>query len=112
MLLVITYSRPARQALRNACNSHEEVVVRRFGRAALLKETEFGAFQAIRLREQFGGAVQVERTEEFNEFVTVRESVRAAATAYADREESSLPYRSFAAGTEHPAPEVMKESDL
>lgn len=112
MLLVITYSRPARQALRNACNAHEEVIVRRFGRAALLTETEFGAFQAIRLREQFEGAVQVEQTKPFNEFAAVRESVRRAAIAYAEREQRSLPYAAFAAGTDHPPPASMKGTCL
>lgn len=112
MLLVITYSQPARQALRNLCNAHEESVVRRFGRAALLAETEFGAFQAIRLREQFGSAVQVERTEPFNEFELVPESVREAAQAYANRETPALPYAKFAAGTDYPSPTALKGSEL
>jgi len=112
MLLVITYSTAARQALRNLCNAHEESVVRRFGRAALLADTEFAGFQAVRLREQFGAAVQVERTRPFNEFETLREPVREAARAYADRETPALPYAKFAAGTDHPAPADLKESEL
>jgi hypothetical protein len=112
MLLVITYAQPARQALRNACNAHDGVVVRRFGRAALFAETEFGAFQALRLREQFGAAVQVERTRPLNEFAAVPEGVRDAAAAYADRETAALPYAKFAAGTDHPAPAAMKGVDL
>lgn len=112
MLLVITYTQPARQALRNACNAHDEVVVRRLGRAALLDETEFGAFQALRLREQFGGAVQIERTRPLNEFAAVPEGVRAAAAAYADRENAAVPYEKFAAGTDHPSPASLKGADL
>lgn len=112
VLLIITYSQPARQALRNLCNTHEEAIVRRFGRAALLADTEFGAFQAVRLREQFGGAVQVERTRPFNPFDAVREPVREAAVAYATRETAALPYTKFAAGTDHPPPAALKERDL
>jgi hypothetical protein len=112
VLLIITYSKPARQALRNLCNAHEESVVRRFGRAALLADTEFGAFQALRLREQFGGSVQVERTQPFNEFEALDEPVRTAAQAYADRDQPALPYAKFAAGTDHPAPSDLKGSEL
>lgn len=112
MLLVITYSQPARQALRNACNAHEESVVRRFGRAALFADTEFGAFQALRLREQFDGAVQVERTQPFNEFEVLDEPVREAAIAYANRETPAMPYEAFAAGTEYPSPAELKGSEL
>ena len=112
MLLIITYSKPARQALRNLSNAHEESVVRRFGRAALLADTEFGAFQAVRLREQFGGAVQVERTRPFNPHEAVRESVREAAVAYANRETAALPYAKFAAGTDHPPPAPLKGREL
>lgn len=112
MILVITYSKTARQALRNACNAHDESVVRRFGRSALLADTEFGAFQALRLREQFGGAVQVERTRPFNEFELLEEPVREAAKAYADRETPALPYAKFAAGTDYPSPAELKGSEL
>ncbi len=112
MLLVITYSQAARQALRNCCNAHEDAVVRRFGRAALFESTEFGAFQAIRLREQFGRAVQVEQTSPFNEFAAVREPVRAAAQAYADRDHPGTPYAKFAAGTDHPDQSALKQRDL
>lgn len=112
MLLIITYSQPARQALRNLCNAHEESVVRRFGRAALLADTEFAAFQALRLREQFGGSVQVERTRPFNEFEALDEAVRAAARAYADRDEPATPYAKFAAGTDHPDQADLEGIDL
>jgi hypothetical protein len=112
VLLVVTYARAARQSLRNACDAHEHCVVRRFGRAALLRETEFGAFQALRLREKHGGDVQVERTEAFNEFADAPERVRQAARAYEDREAASTPYAKFATGREHPAPETMRDSEL
>ncbi|MFB6177895.1 MAG: hypothetical protein ABEI99_12285, partial [Halobaculum sp.] len=92
MLLVVTYSVDARTTLRNVCRSHEETVVRRLGRAALLAETAFGAFLACRLRVKHGTAVQVERTEPFNEFAAVDDEVREAAVAYENRETPSTPY--------------------
>lgn len=112
MLLVVTYSRDARTTLRNVCRSHEETVVRRFGRAALLEETELGAFLALRLQAKHGDNTQIERTRPFNEFETVPESVRTAATAYEARETPSTPYAKFAAGTDHPDPEAMRDADL
>ncbi|GAB3680102.1 hypothetical protein GCM10028857_02370 [Salinarchaeum chitinilyticum] len=112
MLLVVTYSRAARQTLRNVCNAHEETVVRRFGRAVLLEETAMGAFLGLRLREKHGGDVQLERTAPFNEFQVVGEDVRAAATAYEDREHASTPYAKFAAGTDHPSPEALRRREL
>ncbi|MFB6270698.1 MAG: hypothetical protein ABEH83_12180 [Halobacterium sp.] len=112
MLLVVTYSQAARQTLRNVCRTHEDCVVRRFGRAALLAETEFGAFHALRLREKHGGDVQVERTEPLNEFSDVPEGVRAAASAYESRDAASTPYEKFAAGTDHPDADAMRDADL
>lgn len=112
VLLVVTYSTGARERLRNVCRTHEDVVVRRFGRAALLAETEFGAFLVCWLRAVHGGDVQVERTDPFNEFEAVPESIRAAAEAYADRDTPSTPYGKFAAGTDHPDPERLKSSEL
>ena len=112
MLLVIAYSRSARQSLRNVCRAHDESVVRQFGRVALFEATEFGAFQALRLREKHGEAIQVERTKPFNEFDSVRPAVREAATAYESRDTPSLPYEHFVSGTDHPAPEAMKEREL
>ena len=112
MLLVVTYSRDARQSLRNVCRTHEETAVREFGRAALLAETEFAAFQAVRLREKHGEAVQIERTRPFNEFAAVPDAVREAAEAYERREEPAVPYTSFAAGRALPDPEQMKQSEL
>jgi hypothetical protein len=112
VLLVIAYSRAARETLRNVCRSHDDCVVRRFGRAALLDATEFGAFQALRLREKHGTAVQVEWTEPFNEFERVPESVRTAAKAYESREQPATPYAKFAAGRDLPDAERMQERDL
>lgn len=112
MLLVVTYSRAARGTLRNVCRTHDGVVVRRFGRVALLSETEFAAFQALRLREKHGGDVQVERTRPFNEYEAVDESVRAAAAAYEDRDRPALPYATFADERDHPDPGEMRETEL
>lgn len=112
MLLVATYSREARTSLRNACRAHEETVVRRFGRAALLCETEFGAFLALRLREKHGADVQVERTAPLNEFSDVPARVRDAAVAYESRAHPSTPYARFAVGTDHPSPRAMRERSL
>jgi len=111
VLLVITYSRAARRSLRNVCRAHEDSVVRRFGRAALLEATGFGAFQALRLRAKHGLDVQIERVEPFVES-DVPERVRAAATAYENRDQPSVPYRQFASGTDHPAPELLRETDV
>jgi len=112
VLLVVTYSRSARGTLRNVCRTHEETVVRRFGRVALLAETEFAAFQALRLRAKHGGDVQIERTRPFNEYEAVDESVREAAAAYEGREEPALPYATFAAGSDHPDPDRLRETEL
>jgi len=112
VLLVVTYSEAARTGLRNLCRHHEEPVVRRFGRAVLLEATEYAAFLAVRLRESHGGDVQIERTEPFNEFVTLDASIREAAAAYADRDVKATPYAAFAAGSEHPDPEVMRGEEL
>ena len=112
MLLVIAYSRGARQTLRNVCRAHEDCVVRQFGRVALFEETEFSAFQALRLQEKHGEAIQIERTRPFNEFAAVRSAVREAAMAYEMRETPSLPYETFAADTDHPSPDAMKRNEL
>ncbi|MFB6068300.1 MAG: hypothetical protein ABEJ90_00030 [Halobacterium sp.] len=112
MLLVVTYSQGARTTLRNVCRSHEETVVRRFGRAALFEATELGAFLALRLREKHGPDVQLERTSPLNEYEDVPESVRAAAAAYEDRDRPSTPYAKFAAGTDHPDPERLGDREL
>jgi hypothetical protein len=112
VLLVITYSRAARQTLRNVCRTHDDCVVGQFGRVALLEATEFAAFQALRLREKHGTGVQVEWTQPFNEFERVREGVREAAVAYEAREEPATPYERFAAGRDLPAPDRMRGEQL
>ncbi len=112
MLLVIAYSRRARQSLRNVCRGHDDSVVRQFGRVALFEATEFAAFQALRLREKHGVDIQVEQTVPFNEFQSVRPAVREAATAYESRETAALPYEQFRRDTAHPSPEEMKERSL
>ena len=112
MLLVVTYSRAARQSLRNVCRAHDRPVVRRFGRAALFAETEFAAFQALRLQAKHGEAVQIEQTKPFNEFEAVPERVRDAADTYEDREQSAVPYAAFASGRDLPDPEELKDTEL
>jgi hypothetical protein len=112
VLLVIAYSRGARQSLRNACRAHGDSIVRQFGRVALLEATEFGAFQALRLREKHGEAVQIERTRPFNEFAAVPEDVREAARSYENREHDAVPYGAFASGSDHPSTERMKGTEL
>jgi hypothetical protein len=112
MLLVIAHSQHARGSLRNVCRAHEESVVRQSGRVALLGETEFGAFQTLRLREKHGDDIQVERTETFNEFSAVRPAVREAARAYESRETPAVPYERFATGRSLPDPETMKGTEL
>ena len=112
MLLVVTYSRGARTSLRNVCRTHGESVVRRFGRAALLEETEHGAFLALRLREKHPDDVQLERTEPFNEFRDVPAAVREAATAYERRGDRNVPYAKFAVDSPHPSPAALKEREL
>ena len=112
MLLVVTYSRPARTALRNVCRNHDETVVRQFGRAALFDDTHHGAFLALRLVEKHGPDVHVELTRPLNEFVDVPATVRDAARAYETRESSSTPYHAFASGTDHPSPSTLREREL
>lgn len=112
MLLVVTYSRAARTSLRNVCRAHADVVVRRFGRAALFEATEFGAFLALRLQEKHPDEVQIERTVPLNEYADVPEAVRRAAVAYEARDHPSTPYANFAAGTDHPDPAELEDSEL
>jgi len=111
VLLVATHSADARTTLRNVCRAHEEAVHRRFGRAALLAETQFGAFLACRLRQKHGTAVQVERTEPFLARVAAP-TAREAAVAYERREEPATPYRAFAANREFPAPAELRDERL
>lgn len=112
MLLAVTYSRDARATLRNLCRAHQDSVVDRFGRAALFDATEHGALLACRLRERHPDDVRVERTVPFNEFVDVPDPVREAATAYEREAPKHTPYGRFAAGTDHPAPDRLRERPL
>lgn len=112
MLLVVTYSREARTALRNTCRNHEESVVRRFGRAALFEATGAGAFLACRLRERHPDDVQVEQTRPFNEFADAPDDVREAAVAYERESGKYTPYEKFAAGTDHPTPAELRRQEL
>jgi hypothetical protein len=112
VLLVVTYSRAARTSLRNACRTHEETVVRRFGRAALLDDTHYGAFIALRLVEKHAADVHVKVTRPLNEFADVPESVRDAARAYETRESPSTPYHAFVRGTDHPSPSTLRDRRL
>lgn len=111
MLLVVAHSREARASLRHACDAHEDATVRRFGRAALVEGTAFGAFLALRLRGKHPGEVQVERTAPLLPDA-VPDDVQAAVAAYRDREHPSTPYAKFAAGTDHPSPAALKEREL
>lgn len=112
MLLVVAYSREARQTLRNICQAHEEAVIRRFGRAALFEATQRGALLALRMAEKHGLDIQVERTRPFNEYEAVPEEVRAAAKAYEQEAHPNTPYRKFVAGTEYPQLATLSERDL
>lgn len=112
MLLVVTYSKEARQTLRNVCNAHEETVVRRFGRAVLLEANGFGAFLAIRMLAKHGGDVQIERTEPFVPRRDVPDEVRDAALAYVDRDHPATPYGRFAAGETYPSKATLSEQEL
>lgn len=112
MLLVVTYSRAARTSLRNVCRTHEEAVVRRFGRAGLFVETEQGAFLALRLREKHPDDVQLERTTPFNEFRDVPAAVRNAAAAYESRDDPNVPYAKFAVDADHPPPSALEGEEL
>jgi len=111
VLLVVTYARAARTDLRNVCRAHEDCVVRQFGRAALFSGTEFGAFQALRLREKHGLDVQIERVEPF-EPSDVPEHVREAANRYEAREEPATPYERFASGRDLPEPDQLRGVEL
>jgi hypothetical protein len=110
--LVIAYSSAARQQLRNTERAFSGAFRRRFGRVALLAETELGAFLALRLREQHGADVQLHRTEPLNEFEAVPDAVREAAVAYANRDSRATPYGKFAAGTRHPPIDALRDREL
>jgi len=112
VLLVVTYSQAARTSLRNVCRTHDETVIRRFGRAALFEGTEHGAFLALRLREKHPESVQLERTEPFNEFRDVPEEIRTAVQAYENRENENIAYAKFAVDSPHPRAAELKRREL
>lgn len=112
MLLVVTYSVAARGTLRNLVRAHPDAVVRRFGRAVLLRETELGALLALRLRERHPEAVQLELTRPLNEYADVPERVREAAEAFEDRAHPNTTYANFVAESDHPPIEDLRDVEL
>ena len=111
VLLVVTYSKAARASLRNARRTHEAAVVRRFGRAVLFEETELGAFLAIRLQEKHPGDVTIERTGPLDP-TDVPDRVAEAARSYENRSNPNVSYAAFAAGSDHPSIETMRDRRL
>lgn len=112
MLLVVAHAKDARQDLRNACTRHPEAVVRRFGRAVLLAETELGAFLALYLRERHGAAVQLERTRPLDPPRTIPARVHDAVITYANRTHPSIPYSTIAARDGLPTTADLHETEL
>ena len=112
MLLVVAHAKAARQDLRNACTRHPEAVVRRFGRAVLLAETELGAFLALSLRDRHGPDVQLERTRPLDAERTIPDRVREAVTAYTQRTHPNIPYATIAARDDLPTTADLHETDL
>lgn len=112
MLLVVAYAKDARQDLRNACNRHPDAVVRRFGRAVLLAETELGAFLALALRERHGPDVQLERTRPLDAANAVPGRVHDAVAAYAARTHPNVPYATIAARDDLPTTRDLRDADL
>lgn len=112
MLLVVAHAKDARQDLRNACTRHPDAVVRRFGRAVLLAETELGAFLALYLRERHGPDVQLERTRPLDPSRTIPARVHDAVTTYANRTHPSTPYATIAARDDLPTTADLHETDL
>lgn len=110
-MLVVAHTTDARQDLRNACTRHPEAVVRRFGRAVLLAETELGAFLALHLRSRHGADVQLEQTRPLDA-TGMPERVHDAVTAYADRAHPNTPYATIAARDGLPTTADLHERDL
>ncbi|WP_254766093.1 hypothetical protein [Salinilacihabitans rarus] len=110
--LVVADSPKARETLRNVCNAYEEAIVRRFGRAVVVEATEFGAFLAFRLREKHGGSVRLRRVRPVEADRPDYRRARDAAAAFEARENESTPYPKFAAGTDYPSPEEMRDRPL
>jgi hypothetical protein len=111
VLLVVAHTMNARQDLRNACTRHPEVVVRRFGRAVFLAETELGAFLALTLRDRHAGGVQVERTRPLDAS-DVPERVHDAVATFAARDHPNTPYATIAARDDLPSTDTLHDADL
>lgn len=111
-ILVVADSPEVRQTLRNACNTYEKAVIRRFGRAVLFEATELGAFLAFRLEQKYGDAVHVLRTASVDGRRDEYRRAHEAAIAFENRDHESTPYPKFATGTDHPMPEEMHERKL
>jgi len=107
-ILVVADVPGARHTLRNACESYPEAVRWRFGRVALFKGTELGAFLAYRLREKHGEDVAVARTAPLGDGSPACRRAKEAARAFENREHASTPYPKFATGTDYPRPEEMR----
>lgn len=112
MLLVVAYSTDARQDLRNASRRHPEAVVRRFGRAVLLAETELGAFLALQLRARHEHDVQLERTRPLDTDNGIPDRVHDAVDAYTSRGHPNTPYATIAARDGLPTTAELHETDL
>lgn len=111
MLLLITYSRDARQTLRNVCRLHEDVVRRRVGKAVLFEPTHLAAFFAMRVREKHPGQVQIHRTRPLKP-EDVPTVVARAARRYERRSDPHTPYSAFATGRDLPTLSSMADREL
>ncbi len=112
MLLVVAHAKDARQDLRNACTRNPEAVVRRFGRAVLLAETELGAFLALHLRERHGADVQLETTRPLDATQAVPDRVHDAVTAYTERSHPNTPYATVAKREGLPSTDELHDARL
>lgn len=112
VLLVVAHAKNARQDLRNACTRHPDAVVRRFGRAVLLDETELGAFLALHLHARHGPDVQLERTDPLDTENAVPDRVHDAVQAYAARSHPNTPYATIAARDDLPTARDLHDAEL
>jgi len=112
VLLVVAHATDARQDLRNACTRNPEAVVRRFGRAVLLAETELGAFLALHLHDRHGPDVQLERTQPLDVDRTIPARVHDAVDAYANRQHPNTPYATVAERDDLPSTDDLHATDL
>lgn len=111
-MLVVAHAKDARQDLRNACTRNPEAVVRRFGRAVLLAETELGAFLALHLRARHGPDVQLERTRPLDVDRSIPTRVHDAVDAYANRQHPNTPYATLADRDGLPTTDDLQSTDL